>query len=140
MNRREFEELRNFPGKYIENDIEFRPIRGMGPNLVFRDVPVHNNSGLRILLNGTFKPGLNAVTYNFVVSGLGPICRVDVNGSIHGNAGRTHKHELQHEHDPASNLPYATPRPDLAEKSASDVWEILCRQANIEHRGRFLEP
>ncbi len=47
---RQFEGLRDLLGKCVEEDIKFRPDRGMGPNLVFRKVPVHNALGLRVLL------------------------------------------------------------------------------------------
>lgn len=140
MERHEFEQLRNLPGKRITADITFVSMNGMGPNLVFEQVIVENSLGWDVVLNGTYKPGIPAITFNFVLKKVGPICRVDVNGTIHGAAGRTHKHDLQREDDPRLNLPTALPRPDLVGKSAKDVWEILCKQANIMHVGKFNEP
>ncbi len=140
MNRRDFEALRALPGKYILDDIVFKAERGMGPSLVFRNIRVFNAMNLGVFLNGTFKPRLNAITYNFVLSGTGPICRIDVNSTIHGEAGRTHKHELESETDPLYNLPNAIIIRDLGEPTPLAVWKRVCTGANIEHRGRFVEP
>ena len=63
-----------------------------------------------------------------------------VNGTIHPNAGRTHKHDLRKDSDPRNNLPTAIERPDLAGKSIKEVWDILLQQANITHTGTFNEP
>jgi hypothetical protein len=112
----------------------------MGPSLVFRNIRVFNAMNLGVFLNGTFKPRLNAITYNFVLSGTGPICRIDVNSTIHGEAGRTHKHELESETDPLYNLPKAMIIRDLGEPTPLAVWKRVCTGANIEHRGRFVEP
>lgn len=71
MTRTEFEELRDLPGKSIQDDIVWSQERGMGPNLVFRDVAVVNTLGCPLVLNGTFKPLLSAVTFNFVLRGTG---------------------------------------------------------------------
>lgn len=140
MTRDDFEELRKLPGKFVSANINWGSENGMGPNLSFRDVHVFNTLGQPVILNGTYKPLLRAVTFNFVLRGTGPVCRVDVNGTIHRAAGRTHKHELRDPQDPEANLPEAYPRPDLVGRSAREVWEILCAQANINHIGKFTDP
>jgi hypothetical protein len=141
MTRAEFELLRNLPDKRIVADIVFQQSKATSPNLAFENVPVENALGLEVLLNGTFKPGLPSVTYNFhIKSAGGPVCRVCVNGTTHGNAGRTHKHDLRHESDPRNNLPTAAPRPDLENKTAREVWATLMAQANIQHTGTFTDP
>lgn len=140
MNREEFQRLRDLPDKIINTDINFELQNGLGPNLVFSQIRVENSQDLDIILNGTFKPDIPSVTFNFVLKGVGPICRVDVNGTIHGNAGRTHKHDLRRESDPRQSLPTAFARPDLEGKTAREVWEILCEQAHIIHQGHFHDP
>lgn len=89
--------------------------------------------GLEVLLNGSHDRRTGETTFNFVMQGVGPVCRVDVNGNEQGNAGSTHKRELQKESCPRQNLRYAEARPDFADKTPREIWERLCRQAKIEH-------
>lgn len=140
MDRHEFERLRDLKGKCIRSDIEFRPDPKVSPNLVFDNVEVHNAEGAELFLNGTYKPFIPAVTFNFAVKGVGPICRLDVNGTVHGTQGRTHKHALQSDADPRMNLPQAIARPDVVELSVREIWNKLCQEANIRHEGRFMDP
>lgn len=142
MNRHEFEALRDVADKRIAADIVFQQRKETSPNLTFDEVVVENRLGFDVVLNGTYKPALPAVTFNFVLRGVGPICRVCVNGTIHRGAGRTHKHDLRHDDDTKGhkNLPEAVARPDLEGRSAREVWETLCRQANIVHSGAFVDP
>jgi hypothetical protein len=140
MDRAAFEQLRDLPGKVISVDIQFAPERGLGGNLVFKNVVVENTLDWDVVLNGTYRPIVQGVTFNFVVRGVGPICRLDINGTIHGAAGRTHKHDLRDARDPYKNLPNAVPRPDLVGQTARQVWTQLCQQANIDHIGQFVDP
>jgi hypothetical protein len=140
MNKNEFEVLRNLKDKFIEDDIEFQNVRGMGQNLTFEKIPVENSMGYKILLNGEYSPRLKKIKYNFVLSGIGPICRIEVNGQCHKDKCRNHKHELIKESDPERNLPNAYPRPDLENKTPSELWEIVCKEAKIQHRGRLKVP
>ena len=104
MNRAAFLQLRALPGKVIDVNIAFQVEAGSGGNRVFRGVVVENTLDWGIVLNGTYKPIQNSFTFNFVARGVGPICRVDVNGTIHPPAGRTHKHDLVADDDPYRNL------------------------------------
>ncbi len=141
MERSEFEELHRLSGKIIEADIEFRPKRRLDPNiLVLDEATVENAFDLAVCLTGSYDRRTGHLTLNFVLQGTGPICRVEVNGPIHPGAGRTHKHELQQPSDPRNNLPFAAERPDLAGKAPREVWELLCRQARIDHQGQFHDP
>ena len=140
MNRSEFETLRNLPGKRVTLDIEFESRQATSPNLTFEGVQVENELGYEVVLNGTYKPDIPSVTFNFVLRGTGPICRVDVNGTLHGPAGRTHKHDLRNETDPRNNLPDAVARPDLTGRTVEEIWNTLLTQAGIEHTGRFTSP
>ena len=141
MNRAEFERLRSLQGKRITSDIEFTELRQARPNLVFDGISVENVDGWDVVLNGTYKPGVPAITYNFVLRGFGPICRIEVNGTSHPGVGRTHKHELRKETDSRLNLPGPTVRADIQQSSSPrQVWELLCKEAKIEHTGEFKDP
>ncbi|MDZ4802531.1 MAG: hypothetical protein SGI92_30600 [Bryobacteraceae bacterium] len=107
--------------------------------LIFDNIKVENSMGLDLRVNGKFNPLVPSIVYNFKVKGVGAICRVEVNNTMHGGA-RTHKHSLQNEEDPRRNLPATVARPDLEGKSPREVWTILCRQANIVHVGEFVDP
>lgn len=141
MNRIEFEELRNLPGKIIRDDIVFNVTSATGSQTkVVGPLRVENSLGIDLFLNGAYRPWEDGVTYNFAVDKVGPICRVDVNGTNHQTQGRTHKHSLTKETDPKNNLPEAVARPELSSMTAKQVWDVLCKEANIIHEGSFFDP
>lgn len=140
MTRAEFVQLRDLPDKRVREDIRFVESNDSRPNRVFSDIQIENSLGLDVRVNGTYKPDIPALSLNVTVRGVGPICRVEVNGTIHGPAGRTHKHDLRVERCPRKNLPHAVARPDLVELSPREVWEVLCREARIAHVGHFVDP
>ena len=140
MDKAEFELLRDLAGKTISGDITFVADSHTSPSLIFGNIPVENSLDIDLLLNGRYNPEVGTLVFNFVAKLVGPICRVCVNGSVHKDAGRTHKHSLRKDRDPASNLPFAIARPDLAAKSPKEVWEILCVEAHITHSGTFTSP
>jgi hypothetical protein len=140
MNRNEFEALRNLPDKRIAGDIRIESKQATSPNLTFEDVVLENSLNYDVVLNGTYKPDIPSVTFNFVLRGVGPICRLCVNGPIHPGAGRTHKHDLRQDSDPRNNLPIAVARTELDGSSAREIWEDLMRQAKIEHTSTFHDP
>jgi hypothetical protein len=77
-------------------------------------------------------------TFNVHVVGVGPICRVDVDGPAHRPAGRSHKRALRSERCPDRNLPdQVHDRPDLSGKNLVELFEIFCQMAHIEHVGTF---
>jgi hypothetical protein len=142
MNRTEFERIRDNPDKEITHDIRFKPVTGKQA-LEFEGIPVAISGEPYVMaeLHGAFTPRLNKVKYNVTVKGVGPICRVDVNGVNHGDAGRTHKHSLELETCPQSNLPLdVVARPDLAGLTARQVFEDFCKRAKIKHSGQFFDP
>ena len=53
MNRQEFEQLRDLPGKRITADIEFIANKATSPNLTFERIKVENELGLDVFVNGT---------------------------------------------------------------------------------------
>jgi len=140
MTREEFQALRDLPDKRITDDIVFTTTASNSSNLTFDNVRVENALGVDVIVNGTFKPSIPTTIFNFYIRGQGPICRVCVNGNIHDPVGRTHKHELRREEDQRTNLPTAFARADLENLSPKQVWDILLKDANITHTGKFIEP
>ncbi len=140
MNRREFEALRDLEGKSLRGDIRWESTPRTRPLRVFGPLTIDNALNLDLRVNGTFKPHIPSFSFNFVVVGVGPICRIDVNGLDHRGVGRTHKHDLQGEDDPRNNLPNAAVRTDLERMSPAQVWKLLCRSARIHHEGEFQDP
>lgn len=106
----------------------------------FSRVPIEvQGSPTRLFLNGTYRPATRSVTFNVSADGE-PICRVDVRGAEHKDATRTHKHETIGPGCAHNNLPYAVARPDLEDKGPAEIFEELCKAANIELQGRFVDP
>lgn len=140
MNRSEFEQLRKLPNKVINSDIVYIEDSSEFPLFRFQGVQIENSLGLKLLLNGTYRPTINSIVFNFSVNGIGAICRLCVNGAIHKDVGRTHKHDLREEDDPRINLPTAIRREDLTGLTLEEVWTILCKQANITHNGSLKYP
>lgn len=140
MNRREFEHLRDLPGKQIVADIRFVNSRSTDPNLTFSGVILENSAGWIVRVNGTYKPDIPSITFNFSIPEVGPICRLDVNGPIHKPVGRTHKHSLKHDEDPRKNLPSPDAIPEFEGLSPREAWARFCEVANIRHTGKFFDP
>lgn len=136
MDRTEFERLRDLPGKYVDGDI-----------ILQKDGRVYLESEKLIIVNSDdvdatvllrWNPETDSKTVNVIVSGLGPVCRLDVDGTVHAPAGRHHKHSLVHPDCPVSNLGRGVVRrDDLAGQDIATVWTEFCRMANIEHRGQL---
>jgi hypothetical protein len=141
VTREEFILLRR-SDKEVSANIEFVSEKNCHEDtVIFGPVPVANSLDYTIHLYGHYNRKTKTIGFNFMVAGeRGSICRVDVNGPIHGDAGRTHKQELMEEADQRKDLPHAKSRPDLEGKTPRQVWEILCRQANIDHTGTFVDP
>ena len=140
MNRQEFELLRDLPDKRITADIRFVATRATDPSLTFSGVTLENTAGWIVRVNGTYKPDIPALTINFLIPDVGPICRVDINGPVHKPVGRTHKHSLRRDEDPRKNLPSADAVPEFEKLSPREAWEKLCGLAHIVHEGTFFDP
>jgi hypothetical protein len=140
VTRTEFEQLRDVPDKLIAGDLSFSLKKNSRPLCILESVPVENTLGVDLLIGGHYNPELSKIVFTFHVRGVGPICRVCINGREHPGAGRTHKHDLINEDDPSGNLPHAVERPDLAKKAIHDAWVTVCRQAKIEHQGNLVLP
>lgn len=127
------------PGKVIASDIRL----ARRNNIVARvadGIMIGNALDIPLRLNISFNPESGAKTINVVIQGVGPICRLDVDGPAHRPAGRCHKHSLQTARCPGRNLPDAViDRPDLSGKPITEVFQHFCELADIQYTGSF-EP
>jgi hypothetical protein len=141
LNRHDFESLRDLPGKTIRADIRFAQKRQTSPLLVIEDLKIENSLDLDVRLSIHFNPEVGSKTINVHRPGVGPICRLDVDGAPHRPAGRSHKHSLQSERCPDRNLPDGViDRPDLAGQSLQDVFRAFCQMSQINYQGTFEDP
>lgn len=141
VNRADFEAIRDIPGKVIKGDIRLSAKKQTSPALVADGIVIENAAGAQLKLNISYNPQSGAKTFNVTVAGGGPICRLDVDGPAHRPAGRGHKHSLQTERCPDANLPDGVAdRPDLLGKPISELFEIFCEMAKIDHEGTFYPP
>lgn len=92
-------------------------------------------------MNINFNPETGAKGINVTLVGEGPICRLDVDGPRHGDAGRSHKHSVQDESSVRRGLRDGVlARADLSGKSLQEIFEDFCVAANIVHEGLFEAP
>lgn len=139
MNKLEFDLLVR-AAKEINSDIKYVKDTNNSSSLVCKDIIVENDLGYQLKIDAYFKPEIGTVKFNFSIKGKGPVCRLCINGSNHGEVGRNHKHELTEESDCSYNLPFAIRRDDLVNKSVKEIFDILCRNANIKFNGTFSSP
>lgn len=141
MNRKDFEYLRDLEGKRIKGDIALTRKQAMRPLLSADGIEIENGEGCSLLMNINFNPEVGTKGITVRVAGLGPICRLDVDGRNHGDAGRSHKHRVTDERSVEKNLrDEVAPRPDLSGSSLRVVFETFCRDARIVHEGALLIP
>jgi hypothetical protein len=140
MNRTEFEALRDVAGKVVRGDINFKQRDQTRPHFI-ADVDIENTAGYALRLMIRYNPEVGSKTFSVDARGVGPICRLDVDGSNHPGAGRQHKHALRTERCPDRNLPDGVePRPELAGQSVRKCFEEFCRLGLIVHEGRLIAP
>jgi hypothetical protein len=141
MNRRDFESLRDLPEKTISGLVRLSQKQATQPLLTADRIPIENTQGVSVWMNINYNPETGAKGINVTVAGEGPICRLDVDGSRHGDAGRSHKHAVQDENSVRRNLrDGVVPRPDLAGKRLRDVFVDFCSASKITHHGSFEDP
>lgn len=140
MNRTEFEYLRDLPDKVIGADLRLTQRKETSPAWVADGIVIENVAEVQLRLNITYNPETGSKTFNVHVPGVGPICRLDVDGTSHKDQGRTHKHSLKTERCPARNLPWAVAMPALAGLPLLEVFRSFCEMANIRHEGSFEDP
>lgn len=142
MDRAQFEALRELPEKFLYEEIVFSGNKNTTPSLYCGPYDIHNSLDMELKLHGHYNPNIPSLTFNFSVKDTGPICRIDVNGTIHDAAGRTHRHELTTEDCPRLNLPdaYQCPEFNLDNMTPEEIWRTICEGANIVHVGAFTNP
>jgi hypothetical protein len=141
VNRTEFEGLRDLADKVIRADIRFSKRQATMPALIAEGIAIENSSAVDLRLNITFNPEVGSKTFNVHVPGLGPVCRMDVDGPAHRPAGRSHKHALLSERCPERNLrDGVSDRPDLSGRSVRDLFDVFCELGNIRYEGTFESP
>jgi hypothetical protein len=140
VDRKDFEALRDMPDKVIRGDIRLVQRRQTHPAMV-AEIEIYNSTSTALKLNITYNPEIGSKTFNVTAAGLGPICRLDVDGPAHRPAGRSHKHSVQTDRCPERSLPdNVIDRPDLAGRSVTELFSIFCQMANITHEGTFYPP
>lgn len=137
MDRAAFEAVRDIPGKVIRVDIRLAARRQTQPALVAENIVIENDSSVALRLNISYNPEVGSKTFNVTAAGVGPICRLDVDGPAHRPAGRSHKHSLQTDRCPERNVDDCA---DLAGKTVTDLFAIFCQMADITHLGTFFPP
>jgi hypothetical protein len=141
LDRKTFDALRDLPGKRIQGDIRFIASRAIRPLLIAEDIRIQNQFSVDLRLTVKYNPEVGSSTFNVHVPGVGPICRLDVDGPPHRPFGRSHKHAMQSEECPRRNLPEGVSDwPDLSGKSVADLFGAFCEMASIDHDGVFFAP
>lgn len=141
MDRREFERLRDMPGKRIIGDIHLEQRSEISVAWEARDIPITNADGVEALLNVQLVVETGAKTLNVKIPGIGPICRLEVDSRPHKPAGRSHKHSLHYPDCPRHNLKKdVVDRSDLDGQSLKEVFDAFCRMAHIVHDGSLILP
>jgi len=138
VRRTEFERLRDLREKVIREDIKLTKRKALASVRVTKAVPIENSLGYDLKLHVKVNTETGEKTICVVASGVGPICRLDVDGHEHGASGRSHKHALQSERCPDGNLPCGVRKMDGV--SGSDIVTLFgefCKLANIQFLGRF---
>ena len=103
--------------------------------------PIENTSGYDVRLNIRYNIEVESKTFAVDVRGVGPICRLDVDGHNHPPVGRHHKHALQTEKCTNRNLPDGvTDYSHLAGQSLRACFAEFCRLGGISHEGQLNAP
>jgi hypothetical protein len=138
MNRLEFEALRDLPDKVIRDSIRLTQKHATRPLQTAERISIENSSGYSLVMNVNFNPETGSKGINVSLSGEGAICRLDVDGTNHGFAGRSHKHSVQDEQSVRRSLrDGVVPRSDLSGKPLRDVFRDFCERAKITFEGEL---
>lgn len=138
MDRAEFERLRNLPAKEISQDVELTRRPENLPFAIADKIRIENSLGVEAYMTISFNEQTNSKKINVHIVGIGPICRLDVDGSEHAPYGRCHKHDLMSDECPGENLKRSiTSRNELSGASIEEVFREFCSAARINHTGTF---
>lgn len=140
MDRSEFEALRDLPEKIIRGDIRLTEKRNLSPVLTAENIQVENSLGYDLRLTVKYNKETGAKNFNVHCSGVGSICRLDVDDNLHRPAGRSHKHSLHTADCPDQNLPRVEDRSSDSGRSLAELFNRFCTMAQIRHAGQFIDP
>jgi len=126
--------------KCVNDDVVYSPVKDLPHWLEFERLVVLGSSREDICVGGTFNCRTGQITFSFSIQGKAQVCRYDVNGAVHKNEGRTHKHFIKSPRCVSRQLPHAVRRDDLIGLTAPEVWVILCKEASLEHPRDFFDP
>lgn len=141
MNRDDFERLRDLPGKRIVGDVCLTQRNDISAAWEAKDIPILNIDGVDARLTLQLVSETGAKTLNVKVTGVGPICRLEVDSRPHRPAGRSHKHALHTPDCPRENLKrHVIDRSDLNGRSLNEVFDAFCQMAHIVHEGALIVP
>lgn len=79
MTRNEFEALRNLPDKLIKGDIRFGKSKQTSPSLI-AELTIESSGGQDLRMQLRYNADTATKTINVTAIGIGPICRLDVDG------------------------------------------------------------
>jgi hypothetical protein len=133
VERTEFEALRDYPDKTINQDVKLAYEKHGQPLYTADNIQVQGTN-VDLLINLSYVPEIRKFTINVQVRGRGPICRLCVNGQQHKDAGRTHKHDVRTV-GCIGHLPHAVARRGFEGMSVADAWKLFCKEASIVHNG-----
>ncbi|HEY0832638.1 MAG TPA: hypothetical protein VGE72_01910 [Azospirillum sp.] len=141
MDRSAFERLRDLPGKRIVGDIRLVQRNDVSAAWEAKDIPISNAEGVDARLTVQVVSETGAKTLNVKITGVGPICRLEVDSRPHRPAGRSHKHALRTPDCPRENLKRSViDRSDLSGLPLNRVFDAFCQMAHIVHEGALIIP
>lgn len=137
----EFDAILNDRTKGIDGDIVWSEDEDHSPSRTFR-VEITSGGGWPLLLQGSFNPLIDAVSYTMFSKAVGRIYALDI-GKQHRNpdrqmVGETHKHRWSEQHKDREG--YCPPDITADGRDPVGVWQQFCEEAGITHRGRMLSP
>lgn len=132
-----------YPRQGDSHGYSLYPAARVGTGLTAENILIENSASADLRLSITYNPEVGSKTFNVHVhvQGLGPICRLDVDGTPHRPAGRSHKHSLKCNRCPDRDLPDGVvDRPDSSGKSIRELFAIFCEMGRISHQGELFAP
>lgn len=139
MLRHVFEEIWGTEKSIVEV-IRFRLNLCISKRYEFDAVEILGHPQYDLKVNGVYHCGTGEITFNFMVVDVGTVCRYDLGGAEHGEAGRFHQHLVKKPDCVRRQLPNAVPRNDLMGLTCLQAWKKVCDDASIYHHETFFEP
>ncbi len=146
MDKKEFDLLKK-SDKSIDGNIDLLKTKHGKTEIHKIIVAIENDIGYELEMKIEFNPRSNSKVINVTCKNIsGPICRLEADANQHyiektEKKSRNHKHSLQNENSPRKNLKDGVvEREELSGKTIEDIFKIFCKEASIQHKGKFNEP